>query len=108
MVGDRGVFAHMPVMLTFHDHRRKHRRLASMFLTQRAVATYTPGLEHEAKEMIRDLFVRSRAGILPVNPQRFASRASLNNILMLTFGFRTESLDDQLVSDSLRLSREFM
>ena len=95
-------------MLIRRNHRRKHRRLSSMFLNNRAVAGYMPGLEREAKEMIRDLYVRSKAGTLPINPQRFASRASLNNILMLTFGFRTESLDDPLVSDTLRLSREFM
>ena len=79
-----------------------------MFLTTKAVAEYMPGLEREAREMVQDLYVRSKAGALPINPQPFASRASLNNILTLTFGFRTESLDDQLVSDSLRLSREFM
>lgn len=79
-----------------------------MFLTTRAVAGYMPGLEREAKEMIHDLYVRSKAGTIPINPQRFASRASLNNILTLTFGFRTESIDDKLVSDTLRLSREFM
>ncbi len=79
-----------------------------MFLTTRAVAGYMPGLEREAKVMIHDLYVRSKAGTVPINPQRFASRASLNNILTLTFGFRTESIDDKLVSDSLRLSREFM
>ncbi|KAI0709633.1 cytochrome P450 [Cerioporus squamosus] len=103
------VFARRGVTATqYNDTWRKHRRLASMFLTQRAVAGYMPGLEREAKEMISDLYVRSKAGTLPLNPQPFASRASLNNILMLTFGFRTESLDDPLVADSLRLSREFM
>ena len=79
-----------------------------MFLTPKAVAEYMPGLEREARAMILDLYVRSKAGSLPINPQPFASRASLNNILTLTFGFRMESLDDKLVSDSLRLSREFM
>ncbi|KAI0741466.1 cytochrome P450 [Daedaleopsis nitida] len=92
----------------YNDTWRKHRRLASLFLSQRAVAGYMPGLEREASEMIRDLYVRSQAGFLPVNPQHFASRASLNNLLTITFGFRTESLDDKLVSESLRLSREFM
>ena len=79
-----------------------------MYLTTRAVAGYTPGLELEAKEMIHDLYIRSKAGAVPVNPQRFASHASLNNVLTLVFNFRTESIDDKLVSDSLRLSREFM
>ncbi|KAM5544434.1 hypothetical protein V8D89_002094 [Ganoderma adspersum] len=103
------VFARRGVTATqYNDTWRKHRRLAAMFLTPKAVAEYMPGLEREAREMIQDLYVRSRAGTLPINPQPFASRASLNNILTLTFGFRTESLDDQLVSDSLRLSREFM
>ncbi|KAI0746299.1 cytochrome P450 [Daedaleopsis nitida] len=103
------VFCRRGVTATqYNETWRKHRRLASMFLTQRAVAEYTPGLEREAKEMIRDLYVSSQGGVLPINPQRFASRASLNNILMLTFGFRTESLEDQLVFDLLRLSREFM
>ncbi|KAM5534714.1 hypothetical protein V8D89_011578 [Ganoderma adspersum] len=103
------VFARRGVTATqYNDTWRKHRRLAAMFLTTRAVAGYMPGLEREAKEMIHDLYVRSKAGTVPINPQRFASRASLNNILTLTFGFRTESIDDKLVSDSLRLSREFM
>ena len=79
-----------------------------MFLTRSAVTGYMPGLEYEAKEMIRDLYIRSKAGALPINPQRFASRVSLNNVLIIAFGFRTESLDDQLVSDALEISREFM
>ncbi|KAI0666876.1 cytochrome P450 [Trametes maxima] len=103
------VFARRGVTATqYNDTWRKHRRLAAMFLTTRAVADYMPGLESEAREMIRDLYVRSNGGAHPINPQPFLSRASLNNILSLTFGFRTESLDDQLVSDSLRLSREFV
>ncbi|KAI0351870.1 cytochrome P450 [Trametes cingulata] len=103
------IFARRGVTATqYNDTWRKHRRLAAMFLTPRAVADYMPGLESEAREMIRDLYVRSKGGAQPINPQPFLCRASLNNILSLTFGFRTESLDVKLVSDSLRLSREFM
>ncbi|KAI0351871.1 cytochrome P450 [Trametes cingulata] len=103
------IFARRGITATpYNDTWRKHRRLAAMFLTPRAVEEDMPRLESEAREMIRDLYVRSKGGALPINPQPFLSRASLNNILSLVFGFRTESMDDNLVSESLRLSREFM
>jgi hypothetical protein len=40
--------------------------------------------------------------------QPHAGRASLNNMLSIVFGFRTDSIYHPLVGQALRLSREFM
>ena len=88
--------------------RRKHRRLAAAFLSGKAVAGYVPGLEREVVEMVRQLYVRGQAGLVPINPQPHAGRTSLNNILTIAFGTRTETLEDPLVAHWLKLSREFM
>lgn len=58
--------------------------------------------------MIQCLFDASRGGTALVNPQPFAGRCSLNNMLTIVFGTRTDSVKHPLVAKSLRLSREFM
>ena len=77
-------------------------------LTARAVATLGQAMEFEAREMIRDLFVDGKAGASAINPSPYASRAALNNILMLIYGTRTDSMADPVVWEVLRISREFM
>ncbi|GJE93446.1 cytochrome P450 [Phanerochaete sordida] len=99
----RGITA-MP----YNDAWRKHRRLAALFLTAKAVSEYKPNLEFEVREMLRALYSQGRAGAVPVNPQAHLSRVSLNNILTIVFGTRTDSVDDPLVAHWLMLSREFM
>lgn len=42
------------------------------------------------------------------SPEPHAGRCSLNNMLTVAFGMRTESTEDPLVAKALRLSREFM
>ena len=79
-----------------------------MFLTTKAVAGYVPGLEREVIEMCEQLYIRSEAGKLPINPQPLAGRTPLNNILTIAFGTRTETLEDPLVGHWLKHSREFM
>ncbi|PIL23591.1 cytochrome P450 [Ganoderma sinense ZZ0214-1] len=63
----------------YNETWRKHRRIAAKILTARAVATYTPAIEFEAKEMIRTLLVDGKAGAAAINPQPYASRFALNN-----------------------------
>ena len=88
--------------------RRKHRRIATGWLNQKAVDTYSHVLDFEATEMLKCIYKTSKAGTVPVNPQSHAGRCSLNNMLKITFGLRTDSVDDPLVKEALRLSREFM
>ena len=97
-----------PLTFGWTEFRRKHRRIAAKILTTQAVATYTPAIEFEAKEMIYNLFVDGKAGAAAINPQPYASRSSLNNILMVVYGVRTESMSDPVVKEVLRISREFM
>ena len=97
-----------PLTFGWTECRRKHRRIAAKILTTQAVATYAPAIEFEAKEMIYNLFVDGKAGAAAINPQPYASRSSLNNILMVVYGVRTESMSDPVVKEVLRISREFM
>ena len=54
---------------TIGRFRRKHRRIATGWLNQHAVDEYTHVLDHEAIELVWDLFVASKEGKVPVNPQ---------------------------------------
>lgn len=88
--------------------RRKHRRIAAGFLVQKAVDGYTDVLDYEATVLVRELFTHGQAGNAPINPQPHAGRCSLNNMLTIVFGTRTDSIDHPLVGRALGLSREFM
>lgn len=58
--------------------------------------------------MLTQLHLKGRAGLVPVNPQPHAGRTSLNNILTIAFGTRTDTIDHPLVAHWLKHSREFM
>ncbi|KAH8112765.1 cytochrome P450 [Phellopilus nigrolimitatus] len=89
----------------YNDRWRKHRKIASVWLNQRAVDSYSQVLDYEATTLLKELY---RAGNNPINPQPHAGRCSLNNMLTIAFASRTESVQDPLVSQALKLSREFM
>ncbi|KAJ7651338.1 cytochrome P450 [Roridomyces roridus] len=92
----------------YNDRWRKHRRIASTWLNQRAVDSYTNTLDSEATVLIKAMYQESRGGTVPVNPQPHAGRASLNNMLSVVFGTRTSSIYHPLVGQALKISREFM
>lgn len=79
-----------------------------MFLSNKAVSSYAPGLELEVREMLKYLYISGEAGAAPVNPAPHAGRTSLNNILTIAFGTRTDTPDHPLVAHWLKHSREFM
>lgn len=100
------VFAGRGITATpYNDRWRKHRRISTIWLNQRAVDNYTDTLDFEATVLLRELF---KAGDNPINPQPHAGRCSLNNMLTIVFGTRTKSIHDDLVKTALRISREFM
>ena len=88
--------------------RRKHRRISTAILNPRAIEEHSGVLDYEANILIRDLYQLSKGGVLPINPQPHAGRNSLNNMLTMVYGTRTESIDDPLVGKALALAREFM
>lgn len=94
--------------LTAVHYRRKHRRIATTWLNQKAVDRYSAVLDFEATDMMRALYADSKNGTAHINPQTYAGRCSLNNMLTITFGFRTDSVQHPMVKEALRLSREFM
>ena len=65
-------------------------------------------LNREAIVLVQELYRYGKAGMEPVNPQPHAGRCSLNAMLSLVFGIRTDALEHPLVGRVLRLSREFM
>ncbi|KJA17634.1 hypothetical protein HYPSUDRAFT_1102684 [Hypholoma sublateritium FD-334 SS-4] len=103
------IFAGRGITATpYNDKWRTHRRLATTWLNKPAVESYTSVLDYEATVLVHDLYRQSNRGQLPINPQPQAGRCSLNNMLTITFGTRTDSIDDPLVAEALRLSRAFM
>lgn len=103
------VFAGRGITATPYNNRwRKHRRIASGWLNQKAVDQYTSVLDREATDMIVSLYEASNGGKSLVNPQPYAGRCSLNNMLTIVFGARTDSVNHPMVSTALRLSRAFM
>ncbi|KZT07800.1 cytochrome P450 [Laetiporus sulphureus 93-53] len=92
----------------YNDRWRKHRRIATIWLNQRAVNGYTNVLDYEATVMIKNMYQLSQGGRAPINPQPHAGRCSLNNMLTIVFGTRTDTIHHPLVLKALKLSREFM
>ncbi|KAF9728573.1 hypothetical protein PMIN06_009450 [Paraphaeosphaeria minitans] len=86
---------------------RKHRRIASLWLNRKAVESYTHALQFEATDMITDLYTDGADGLADIDPQAYVDRCSLNNMLAVTFGFRTDSIHHPMLGRVLRLSRKF-
>ncbi|KAG5640609.1 hypothetical protein DXG03_007942 [Asterophora parasitica] len=103
------IFAGRGITATpYNDRWRKHRRIAFGSLNPRAVDEYTHVLDMEATVLVRELYNYGKAGAVPINPQPHAGRASLNNMLTIVFGMRTDTIEHPLVARALKLSREFM
>ncbi|KAF8878782.1 cytochrome P450 [Infundibulicybe gibba] len=103
------IFAGRGITATpYNDRWRKHRRIATGSLNTRAVEGYTDVLDYEATILVQELYRHGKAGLAPINPQPHAGRCSLNNMLTIVFGIRTDTIDHPLVGRALRLSREFM
>ncbi|PLB50375.1 cytochrome P450 [Aspergillus steynii IBT 23096] len=109
LIKSQTVFAGRGITATqYNDRWRKHRRIASTWLNQKAVDSYTETLDRESMSLVKAMFDESQQGKVPVNPQPHAGRCSLNNMTTITFGFRTDSIEHPLVKQALKLSREFM
>ncbi|KAF8156573.1 cytochrome P450 [Crassisporium funariophilum] len=103
------IFAGRGITATpYNDRWRKHRRISSVWLNKPAVDGYTSVLDYEATVLIQDLYRHGGAGKKALNPQPHAGRCSLNNMLTITFGTRTDDIEHPLVGRALKLSREFM
>ncbi|KAL0957868.1 hypothetical protein HGRIS_000052 [Hohenbuehelia grisea] len=103
------IFAGRGITATpYNDTWRQHRRIAAGWLMSKAVESYTHVLDYEATVLVQDLYHDGQAGCAPINPQPYAGRCSLNNMLRIVFGTRTDSIRHPLVAKALRLSREFM
>ncbi|KAF9445653.1 cytochrome P450 [Macrolepiota fuliginosa MF-IS2] len=95
-------------VMPYGDKWRKHRKIATSWLNKVAVEGYTKVIDYEATVLVHNLYTYGKAGVAPINPQPHAGRCSLNVMLTITFGIRTDTIDHQLVARVLKLSREFM
>ena len=80
-------------------------RIANAWLQQKAVSKFTAVFGREANDMVNCLLDASQGGTALVNPQPFAGRCSLNNMLSIAFGIRTAPVDDLLVSTIRRFDQ---
>ncbi|PPQ80417.1 hypothetical protein CVT25_001725 [Psilocybe cyanescens] len=87
---------------------RQHRRLAGLALNAKSMEGYAAMMDYESHILINSLYNEGLQGKLPMNPAHFAGRFALNNMLIMSFGIRTTSASDPLVSKALDLAMEFM
>ncbi|TFK35002.1 cytochrome P450 [Crucibulum laeve] len=103
------IFAGRGITATpYNDRWRKHRRIATYWLNKPAVDGYTDVLDYEATVLVKELYKYGKMGHAAINPQPHAGRCSLNNMLTIVFGIRTDTIEHPLVGEALRISREFM
>ena len=83
-------------------------------------------MEYESHILIKSLYEQGQSGQLPINPAHYAGRFALkfvlsafcmmlfkltwtnSNMLIISFGMRTDSSTDPLVEKALELAKEFM
>lgn len=108
-IKSKNIFTGRGITVMPYDAKwRRHRKIANSFLNTHALEEHAHVLSHEAKVLVQELYRYGKAGKEPVNPQPHAGRCSLNNMLTMVFGIRTDTLEHPLVGRVLRLSREFM
>ncbi|KAJ7063977.1 cytochrome P450 [Mycena amicta] len=89
-----------------YDQRwRTHRRLAIKFLNEKVVMDMD--FQPEVVEMLRSFYRESSSCMQPFSPALPAVRFTLNNMLTISFGTRTSSLDDSLLHCVQRMVMEF-
>jgi hypothetical protein len=96
------------MLLVIYKPRRKHRKIANGFLNTHALDDHAHAIDHEATVLVKELYKSGKAGVEPVNPQPHAGRCSLNAMLTIVFGIRTDTFEHPLAGRVLALSREFM
>ncbi|KIK62698.1 hypothetical protein GYMLUDRAFT_197806 [Collybiopsis luxurians FD-317 M1] len=87
---------------------RHHRKLAAQLLTPKSMEGYAHNLDYEAHILMRTLMDVGGSGKLPINPHNYAGRYALNNMLLISFGIRTDYYEDPLIARALHLTLEFM
>ncbi|KAH9998122.1 cytochrome P450 [Russula compacta] len=94
--------------MPYNDAWRKHRRIAMQVLNPNAIRGYASVLDYEAHILVRSMYYETKMGTSPVNPAHFVGRYTLNNMLTISFGTRTDSTLDPLTERALALTTEFM
>ncbi|KAJ2998004.1 hypothetical protein NUW58_g457 [Xylaria curta] len=87
--------------------RRRHRRIAKQWLSQKALDELTHALNREALEMVNCLLVAGPSGSKLVNAKQFIGRYSINNTLKIVFGIGTDSIHDPLPRRYINVSLSF-
>ena len=95
-------------------------------LNPRAIESFNTAMEYESHILIKSLYEQGKNGELPINPAHYTGRFALksvtstcctmllelkwphSNMLLISFGMRTNSSDDPLVAKALELAMEFM
>jgi hypothetical protein len=69
IVGQQNLYHYDELCFQTEFSRRKHRRIASTWLSQKAVDAYSPILDRESRSLIKALYDEGNHGNTPINPQ---------------------------------------
>ncbi|KAK9386701.1 cytochrome P450 [Lipomyces mesembrius] len=80
----------------YDESLKRRRKAAASALNRPAVQTYTPHIDLETKEFVKDAFEIGFKGKLAIDPLPLIQRLSLNLSLTLNWGTRIDSVNDPL------------
>ncbi|EJD41001.1 cytochrome P450 [Auricularia subglabra TFB-10046 SS5] len=92
----------------YGDKWRQHRRIAMTLLFPSAIHGYSHVIDYEALVLLRSLYHQGKAGQVAFNPTHYTGRFTLNNMLTISYGTRTDTSTDPLVQRALAFGNEFM
>ncbi|KAK9452136.1 cytochrome P450 [Limtongia smithiae] len=83
----------------YDESLKRRRKAAASALNRPAVQSYTPHVDLETKEFIKDAFYAGRQGVEALDPLPLIQRLSLNLSLTLNWGTRIGSVQDPLFQE---------
>ncbi|KAK9453396.1 cytochrome P450 [Dipodascopsis uninucleata] len=83
----------------YDESLKRRRKAAASALNRPSVQSYTPHIDLETKEFIKDAFEIGKKGQLAIDPLPIVQRLSLNLSLTLNWGTRIDSVHDPLFEE---------
>lgn len=83
----------------YSESLKRRRKGAASALNRPSVQTYAPELDLETRDFIRDLWTYGKQGQVAIDPKSTIQRLSLSLGLMVNWGVRMESQNDELFGE---------
>ncbi|KAF7727034.1 cytochrome P450 1B1 [Apophysomyces ossiformis] len=83
----------------WNDSTRRKRRAVATAMNKPKVQSYVPIIEAEAHALVKEIYIMSQAGQIPLDPYTYFQRLALNTSLEVHFGTRLGDVEDSLFKE---------